>query len=103
MNSSNFKRFTGIIFGRRAFAGPIWVQIDLTNMCNNNCIGCWCNSPLLEEKRMSAFAKKQTLSFDVIKKLIDDLKDIGTERVFLCGGGEPTLHPDIKEIIVYVK
>jgi len=105
MNPLKYKglELLSILFGNRAFVGPEWVQIDLTNMCNNNCIGCWCNSPLLREESMSSLAKQQTLSFDVIKKLIDDLKELGTRRVFLCGGGEPLLHPMIKEIISHIK
>ncbi|MEM2121536.1 MAG: radical SAM protein [Candidatus Woesearchaeota archaeon] len=93
----------GILSGKYALTGPDSVQIDLTNMCNNNCIGCWCNSPLLEEKAMEPSAKQQTLSFEILKNLIDDLKIMGTKRVFLCGGGEPLMHPKIKEIIEYIK
>ena len=100
---NQLKRLMGILLGRRAFAGPIWVQIDLTNVCNNNCIGCWCNSPLLKDLRMTVEARQNTLSLKVVKELIDDLARLGTERIFLCGGGEPTLHPYIKEIIQYIK
>ncbi|MGB9748650.1 MAG: radical SAM protein [Candidatus Woesearchaeota archaeon] len=105
MNRLKYKglELLGILSGNRAFAGPEWVQIDLTNMCNNNCIGCWCNSPLLGEKGMSALAKQQKLSFHVVKKLIDDLRSLGTRRIFLCGGGEPLVHPKIREVISYIK
>lgn len=94
----------GIIDGRRAFAGPEVLHLDLTNECNNNCIGCWCRSPLLGEREMPDWEKHKTLSYDLVKGVIDDLAVMGGLRqVKLVGGGEPFMHPRILDIIAYFK
>ena len=99
----NYLDILGIYNGEYAFVGPLHVQIDLTNNCNNNCIACWCNSPLLEEKALKLDDKKQILPFSVAKKLLDELSEMGTKEVYFSGGGEPFMHPQIIEILEYAK
>ncbi len=82
---------------------PKYVTIDLTNSCNLNCIGCWTHSPLLKDKEASKEWKSQIIPFDTLKKLIEDLHDLGTERIRLTGGGEPFLYPKIMEAIRLIK
>jgi MoaA/NifB/PqqE/SkfB family radical SAM enzyme len=66
---SEIKMVAGILDGSEAFTGPLSVQIDLTNKCNNSCIGCWCNSPLLKEKKISGKEKEETLPYNKIIRL----------------------------------
>ncbi len=91
----------GIFDGKYAFKGPATVQIDLTDQCNNNCIACWCNSPLLSEERRNQ--PKNTLPKGAVKNLIAELSRMGTREIFFSGGGEPFMHPDLLEIITYAK
>ena len=93
----------GVLDGSYAYKGPFCVQIDLTNNCNNDCIGCWCNSPLLKDKRISAIMKQQTLPLEVVKNTINQLNDMGTREIYFAGGGEPFMHPNIMEILEYAK
>lgn len=94
----------GILDGALAFTGPEIVQFDITNRCNNNCLCCWNNSPLLGEpdenkrKEMS-----YELPFKLVKKTIKELRDMGTRTLFFAGGGEPFIHPHIMEILQYAK
>lgn len=88
---------------KKVLTGPWHVQIDLTNACNNNCVGCWCHSPMLEELAMDAETKKKFIPFDVAKKLINDLASMGTREIYFTGGGEPFMHPQTIELIEYVK
>ena len=94
----------GILDGSYAFTGPEIVQFDITNRCNNNCICCWNNSPLLgeltEEKRKE---KECELPFDLVKKTIGELREMGTKTLFFAGGGEPFIHPQIMEILECAK
>ncbi len=83
--------------------GPKYVVIDITNRCNLNCIACWTYSPLLQEKKPHSSWFKDEISFDVIKRLVDELKKIGTIEIRLTGGGEPFLHPHIMDIIRLIK
>lgn len=91
------------IMNRKIYNGPWEAQIDLTNMCNNNCIGCWCHSPLLEEKAMSREQKKKKLPYKLVLKLINDLEKMGTRYIYFTGGGDPSMHPKLVNIIEYVK
>ena len=92
-----------VVDGKHAFTFPNLVQIDLTNKCNNSCIGCWCNSPLLKEKRISGKEKEETLPYNRIIRLIDELKEHGTNEIYLGGGGEPFMHLNVMKIVEYIK
>jgi|GEM_PF-218155 len=100
---NNYLDILGIYAGEYAFKGPYHVQIDLTNDCNNDCIACWCNSPLLEEKVLSSEVKKKYLPLEMVKQLLDDLALAGTKEIYFSGGGEPFMHPQIMEILEYAK
>ncbi len=102
-NKEDTKLIRGVLSESKAFIGPEEVHIDLTNICNNTCIGCWCNSPLLGELRMPPEIQKQTLSFEVLKRVIDELANMGTKKIKLIGGGEPTLHPHFLDIVEYIR
>jgi len=92
-------RILGIRMGDRAFVGPQTVQIDLTDECNNNCVGCWARSPFLREEDNYDGLSKGTLDTAWVLNLIPDLKELGVEHIFLGGGGEPFCHMDIMRII----
>jgi MoaA/NifB/PqqE/SkfB family radical SAM enzyme len=91
------------IYDRKIYAGPWEVQIDITNMCNNDCVGCWCHSPLLGDMAMDADTKKKKLPFDLVKKIMKELKEMGTRYIYFTGGGDPFMHPKAIEIIEYTK
>ncbi len=94
----------GILNERHAYAGPDIVHIDLTNHCNNNCIGCWCRSPLLKDREMPDDEKLLGLPYGLVKNLLDDIKVLdGTRQIKLVGGGEPFMHPRIMDIISDIK
>jgi radical SAM protein with 4Fe4S-binding SPASM domain len=97
------KIIKGIKNGSKAFTGPGYLVIDITNSCNLNCIACWTFSPLLGDESPGLEWKRQQLPFEVIRKLIDDLDEIGTKEIRLTGGGEPFSHPNIMEIIELIK
>ena len=91
----------GVINGRNAFTGPRTIEIDLSAKCNNNCIACWHYSPYANVVEDS-YWRDTVLDFEIAKKLIDDLKEMGTEYIFICGSGEPMMNPKISEIIEYI-
>ncbi len=76
---------------------------DPTNRCNNNCLPCWTNSPLLGDFGPPASWHRQELPADLLLRLIDDLAALGAKRIRLTGGGEPLLHPAIFPAIERIK
>jgi len=70
------------------FAPPINVEVSLTGKCNAQCDWCF-------YKDSSSVDELDT--GDVIY-LIASLHEIGSKAITWTGGGEPTLHPDFKEI-----
>ncbi len=68
---------------------PISIELHLTDNCNLNCE--WCTDKSLRQN-------KAVMDLQVIKRLFREFWQHGT-GVTLEGGGEPTLHPDFKEIV----
>jgi glycosyltransferase involved in cell wall biosynthesis/MoaA/NifB/PqqE/SkfB family radical SAM enzyme len=93
----------GVLDGRESYVGPHTVQIDPTNVCNNDCLACWCNSPLLLDKALPSPKRDAVLPLPVIIGLLDDMVAMGSKEVYIAGGGEPFCHPDIKAIIREIK
>jgi radical SAM protein with 4Fe4S-binding SPASM domain len=71
--------------GDAAVLPPLAVELHWTSTCNYNCVHCSYGS-----RRQT----KGSLSSTVIKPLVKDLIDLGTEAVYLSGGGEPTTFPN---------
>lgn len=65
--------------------------IEITTNCNLHCIHCGYKNKL-----------PKTIPFDSIKKAITRCLQYGLKTVVLTGG-EPTLHPDLLEILRYCK
>jgi MoaA/NifB/PqqE/SkfB family radical SAM enzyme len=74
---------------------PLEGHIDLTYRCNNNCRHCWLWLP------SNAPEQAQQLSFDEIRRIVDDARAMGT-RKWSISGGEPMLRPDFPEIFDYL-
>ncbi len=87
----------------KVFAGPRILQLDITNDCNLNCVGCWCHSELMKELKFDSEKRKVRLSFDKIKSLVDELNDLNVQEIQLSGSGDPSMHPDFIKIVEYIK
>lgn len=70
---------------------PIMVHLAITNVCNLKCSFCC----FANRKR------SEILSFDDVKTVLNQFKQIGTKAVEFTGGGEPLLHPNINDIAQY--
>jgi MoaA/NifB/PqqE/SkfB family radical SAM enzyme len=74
---------------------PLEGSIDLTYRCNDNCRHCWSRiSPNAKEKQ-------EELTFEDIKKIVDEAKTMGCRR-WSISGGEPMLRPDFSQIFEYI-
>lgn len=87
-----------------AYAGPWLVAFDLTNICNHNCIGCWCFSPHIQKTHTNNSQKNNSyMPFTMVINTIDELHELGTFSINLSGGGEPMMHPHFRDIFLYLK
>ena len=73
---------------------PLSLQIEVTNYCNISCTCC---------PRESLTREKGYMELPLFRKIIDDAAAAGIKRVHLYLHGEPLLHPEIIEMIRYVK
>ena len=74
---------------------PFALQIEPTNNCNLKCISC---GPREKMKR-----EKGYMDFNFFQKIIHEASEIGVKKIHLYACGEPLLHPQIIEMIVYIK
>ena len=80
------------------FIGPRMINVHVTGICNLNCLYCPFHSPRLKNERSWGH-----MPLSVFKRTIDDAASLHVESVIISGEGEPTAHPDINEILDYVK
>jgi len=97
LSPGNLLRIAGMLTGK-VFIGPLKVMLDITSECDMHCIMCWFHSPHAER----SFAVKH-LPLKKLKELISQLKKLKTKTVNLCGAGEPLLHPEIIEIMNFIR
>ena len=76
----------GICLPRMAIIYPVYG-------CNLCCEGCLCNDFNREKVYMDP---------GEFRNLTVQLKSLGVKSIEFCGGGEPLLHPDIKDMIKWV-
>lgn len=63
---------------------PVLVELDLTNLCNHACPGCTF-SYLVN-------VSKDSIPFDLAKKLVRELAAFGVKALTFSGGGEPLVY-----------
>ncbi|MFH1849551.1 MAG: radical SAM protein [archaeon] len=114
---SEYRQYISIL-ANRMFCGPALAQFEITNNCNHNCIFCYHHSPLLKReddpywkthkfnreyvKRTQEWRNKR-IDPQLVKSYIDEMAGAGTTYVQFAGGGEPMTHPEIMDMIRYVK
>ncbi|MFC1624225.1 radical SAM/SPASM domain-containing protein [Candidatus Omnitrophota bacterium] len=75
---------------------PLFIDIEVTSICNLKCPFC---STTYRDK----FIEKGFISFDLVKKIIDEGADNGLYGVKFNYRGEPLLHKDIYKFVSYAK
>ena len=73
------------------------IYFYLTEGCNLRCRHCWIAPKYQDESRSF-----RELSTDLFKSIVEQAKPLGLSGVKLTGG-EPMLHPDIIEILEYIR
>ncbi|MFY1638118.1 radical SAM protein [Solwaraspora sp. WMMB335] len=69
---------------------PINLEINPVNICNQSCT--WCTYGYLHQRR-------EVLPPQRIVELLDDAARLGVQSVTWTGGGEPTVYPDLADVV----
>lgn len=88
-------KFLGVLasaYLKKALAGPVSAALTVTWRCNARCVMC----------DFPRRARRDEMSLEEIRWLIDDLADMNTPGVTLFGG-EPLLRKDLFDIIRHAK
>lgn len=72
---------------------PINIEISPCGICNATCPWCFYKNN----------HSKKILDKDVLLKFINDAQTLGVKAITWTGGGEPSLHPNFKDIVKSVK
>lgn len=75
------------------YGGPYHIELSPTDNCNYDCF--FCNQGFID--------RKNSLSIDRLCSLIDELAESGLKTLRLSGGGEPLIHPRIKDFLDHLK
>ncbi|MBE6033258.1 MAG: radical SAM protein [Clostridiales bacterium] len=78
---------------------PLSIQVEPSSACNFKCHYCY------RQADPERYKHSNMLDFTVFKKFIDDLKGFGRplKSLMFAKMGEPTLNPELPDMIKYVK
>ena len=74
-----------------------WLDMELTERCNNNCIHCYINLPVDDSS-----AQERELPTDAIKNILREAVLLGCMEVRFTGG-EPLLRKDFEELYLFAR
>lgn len=74
------------------FRPPVTCEIDPSNRCQNDCDFCM----------YTAYRNREPVDLNMVLYfgLIHDLRKMGVKSITFTGGGEPTMHPNFKEMVL---
>jgi radical SAM protein with 4Fe4S-binding SPASM domain len=90
--------FNGLLRGNKAINGPFYVDIDLTERCNLNCLGCPYHNA---DKKLIRDQKEipQDMPLEVLNRICTELHELGAHTLIFQGTGEPFLHPHLIDCV----
>lgn len=83
-------------FGTHALKFPVLSEIALTYRCNNRCTFCYASAP-------DRGRDVPEMNTDQVKSVIDKIIDEARVPTVSFTGGEPTLRPDLPELIAHAR
>lgn len=74
---------------------PLYIRIKPTNYCNHRCN--YCSYADSELGLRDIVNRQDQISWEKMREIVDDLKDMKVRAVTFSGGGEPLVYPYIVE------
>ena len=88
-------------------AGPVHVQLILSDLCNQACRFCAYRDPTYTSSELfhvdGNYNPNRKLPFDKVIEILDDCAEMGVKAVQLTGGGEPTVHPRFGDVVQAIR
>lgn len=94
----NYKQIMAWLDGVDYLPPPVEVNIDPYASCNLNCYFCITQRYLKHHRE--EIGEMVELPLDYMIRLVDFLEDWGVRGLCISGGGEPTLHKDLPELVI---
>ena len=82
---------------------PINVEIDPSNACNHSCPFCISGHLHLSKYKGTEFFNRQMMSRETLMNFAKDISTTQTKSISWTGGGEPTMNPNLKDAINFIK
>lgn len=82
---------------------PINVEIDPSNACNHSCPFCISGHIHLSKYKNTEFFNRQMMSKEILMNFAKDISKTQTKSISWTGGGEPTMNPNLKDAVNYIK
>lgn len=84
-------------------AGPVHVQMILSDLCNQACHFCAYRDPTYTSSQLfhidGDYNPNRKLPFEKVIEILDDCAEMGVKGIQFTGGGEPTVHPRFGHIV----
>ena len=77
---------------------PVYLQIEPTSACNLRCKMCWQSNPTFSKSGQIGY-----MEMSLFKKIVDDAVNCGVEAVTIVSRGESLLHPELPQMLDYIK
>ena len=78
---------------------PVLVEVDPSNACNHGCVFCSSSYIHFPESRKLDTFSRTILPLDLMIRTFNEFDNMGVRAVTLTGGGDPTVNPNLKNII----
>lgn len=94
----NYLRTRGVEAKREKRFGVVFA---ITRYCNLNCAHCGVNARMVKSSPVISFELTTDQIFAIVDKVEDYIKQNNFKPFLIFGGGEPSLRPDLEEILAY--
>ena len=95
--TAQYRNILAWMDGKEPLGPPVEVNLDPIAECNLNCYFCITQRYLVDHRE--EVGPMRQLPKEYVARLIHFLGDWGVKGLCISGGGEPTLHQDLPEII----